>query len=114
MILHFSHIGLTEGRTFMLVSLFFSDIRSVPQLGSGDRYSRRYQAEECHAAQQTALRAHPLMLARAEIALGSVDFAPQAAARPLPASCHGVRIRGPSAVIAIVNSKCAASDPSCE
>src|SRR3954452_1413168 len=29
-------------------------------------------------------------------------------------SCQGVRIRGPSAVTAIVNSKCAASDPSCE
>ena len=29
-------------------------------------------------------------------------------------SCHGVRIRGPSAVIAIVNSKWAASEPSCE
>jgi hypothetical protein len=28
--------------------------------------------------------------------------------------CHGVRIRGPPAVIAIVNSKWAASDPSCE
>jgi predicted Rossmann fold nucleotide-binding protein DprA/Smf involved in DNA uptake len=26
MILHFSHIGLTEGRTFTLVSLFFSGI----------------------------------------------------------------------------------------
>src|SRR5215213_9498369 len=27
-------------------------------------------------------------------------------------SCHGVKTRGPSAVTAIVNSKCAASDPS--
>ena len=38
----------------------------------------------------------------------------QAAVGPLPASCQGVRIRGPSAVIAIVNSKCAASEPSWE
>ena len=37
----------------------------------------------------------------------------QAAAR-CPDSCQGVRIRGPSAVIATVNSKCAASEPSCE
>ena len=28
--------------------------------------------------------------------------------------CHGVRIRGPSPVTAIVNSKCAASEPSSE
>jgi len=39
---------------------------------------------------------------------------PQAAARPPLASCQGVRIRGPSAVTAIVNSKCAASEPSWE
>ena len=37
-----------------------------------------------------------------------------AAARPPFASCQGVRIRGPAAVIAIVNSKWAASDPSWE
>ena len=37
-----------------------------------------------------------------------------AAARPPFASCHGVKIRGPPAVIAIVNSKWAASDPSWE
>ena len=29
-------------------------------------------------------------------------------------SCQGVRIRGPSAVMATVNSKWAASEPSCE
>jgi len=29
-------------------------------------------------------------------------------------TCHGVRIRGPSAVMAIVNSKWAASEPSWE
>jgi hypothetical protein len=39
---------------------------------------------------------------------------PHAAARPPLASCQGVNTRGPEAVIAIVNSKCAASDPSCE
>ena len=39
--------------------------------------------------------------------------AAQAAARARD-SCQGVRIRGPSAVIATVNSKCAASEPSWE
>ena len=39
--------------------------------------------------------------------------AAQAAAR-CPFSCHGVRIRGPTAVMATVNSKCAASEPSWE
>ena len=37
----------------------------------------------------------------------------QAAARATD-SCQGVRIRGPAAVTAIVNSKCADSDPSWE
>lgn len=37
-----------------------------------------------------------------------------AAARPPEASCQGVRIRGPAAVIATVNSKWAARDPSSE
>ena len=39
---------------------------------------------------------------------------PYAAARPPLASCQGVRIRGPAAVTAIVNSKWADSDPSWE
>ena len=46
----------------------------------------------------------------------AVDFdvrAYAAAIRGLD-SCQGVRMRGPSAVTAIVNSKCAATDPSCE
>src|SRR5687767_6371965 len=38
----------------------------------------------------------------------------QAAAAGTRTSCHGVRIRGPSAVIATVNSKCAVSEPSWE
>jgi hypothetical protein len=38
-----------------------------------------------------------------------------AAAQPSPFSrCHGVKIRGPSAVMAMVNSKWAASEPSWE
>ena len=37
----------------------------------------------------------------------------QAAARATD-SCQGVRMRGPAAVTAIVNSKWAASEPSCE
>jgi hypothetical protein len=37
-----------------------------------------------------------------------------AANRPVFDSCQGVRMRGPSAVMAIVNSKWAASEPSWE
>jgi len=37
MILHFSHIGFTDGRTFMVP--FGSTTRTG---GSGDRYGRRY------------------------------------------------------------------------
>jgi hypothetical protein len=40
--------------------------------------------------------------------------APPYAAAAALLSCHGVRIRGPSRVMAIVNSKWAASEPSCE
>ena len=48
MILHFSHIGLTDGRTFTLIrSQKFVDLVPLnPRLGSGDRYGRRYRAEE--------------------------------------------------------------------
>jgi len=44
MILHFSHIGLTDGRTFMIP---FGDwlFRS---LGSGCRTGRRYRVLEAH------------------------------------------------------------------
>jgi hypothetical protein len=45
MILHFSHIGLTDGRTFTVFALVVS-VSSVRQLGSGDRYGRRYRVAE--------------------------------------------------------------------
>jgi hypothetical protein len=40
MILHFSHIGLTDGLTFMIL------FRLVRRLGSGCRDGRRYQVGE--------------------------------------------------------------------
>src|SRR5579875_3901401 len=61
MILHFSHIGLTDGRTFTLFALYVS-ISSIRRPGSGDRDGRRYRAAE-HAARKHALRAHRGMLA---------------------------------------------------
>jgi hypothetical protein len=76
MILHFSHIGLTDGRTFM---------------GPFKR-------------ERTGAR-------RARSAAGATNETSSGLAY---ASCQGVRTRGPSSVTAIVNSKWAASDPSCE
>src|SRR5947209_20073398 len=104
MILHFSHIGLTDGRTFTLLFALVVTICSVLQPGSGDRPGRRYRAAE-RAAQSRALRTHPGILAR------WLRPGQAAAARPPPTSCQGVRILGPSAVTAIVNSKWAASEP---
>jgi len=61
MILHFSHIGLTDGRTFTLGSLSTGLISTDPwRRGSGDRYSRRYHAEERHVARNLPLRAQRL------------------------------------------------------
>jgi hypothetical protein len=67
MILHFSHIGLTDGRTFTLAWLFLFDNSGVRFLrrGSGDRYGRRYLAEEHLQRSTRALQAHPGMLAAA-------------------------------------------------
>src|SRR5215213_2809436 len=45
MILHFSHIGLTDGRTFMIP---FG--RCPGRGGSGDRYGHRYHAPGAHVA----------------------------------------------------------------
>jgi len=61
MILHFSHIGLTEGRTFTLLIALVVSISSVLRPGSGDRFGRRYRAAE-RAAQKLALRTHRWML----------------------------------------------------
>src|SRR5664279_5893060 len=47
MILHFSHIGLTDGRTFMI------PFGSCPPTGSGGRWGRRYRS-----VSYTHLRAH--------------------------------------------------------
>jgi hypothetical protein len=54
MILHFSHIGLTEGRTFTLaLSARGSYLKQFPQPGSGGRRGRRYPTEAMHAAQSS-------------------------------------------------------------
>src|SRR5690349_11227687 len=109
MILHFSHIGLTDGRTFTLASLSWlwvspsSSLSPALEAASG----RRYRAEDRHVAQNDCATSAAKHGSRA-------DVAQAAAARPSPASCQGVRIRGPDAVTATVNSKCAASEPSWE
>jgi hypothetical protein len=50
MTLHFSHIGLTEGRTFTF-ALSYGVCRYSSGVGSGDRFGRRYRAEAWHAGQ---------------------------------------------------------------
>jgi hypothetical protein len=87
MILHFSHIGLTDGRTFM--GAFRKEI-------------------EGGARRLTPRKARPTMVAATPEGISALGLAAQAA------SCQGVRTRGPSAVTAIVNSKWAASEPSWE
>src|ERR1017187_8358680 len=69
----------------------------------------------------SALAADRLPLPPADYARTSPGQLTRARPRILPsagsspsARCHGVSTRGPSAVIATVNSKCAVSDPSCE
>src|SRR5436309_1292691 len=93
MILHFSHIGLTDGRTFM-----------EPFGGESWRGARAHRRTRPRATQQDSTA--PL----APGPLGGALRGAQAALTWRPYSCQGVRIRGPSAVIATVNSKCAASE----
>src|SRR4051812_1432522 len=84
--------------------------------GSGDRDGHRYHASGAHAL---AHRTHHGPSAtkqntkRHRRPQGS-SFGPHQAAAAALRSCHGVRIRGPSAVMAMVNSKWAASEPSWE
>ena len=108
MILHFSHMGLTDGRTFTVASLSYL-IYQFLRCRSGDRFGPRYRTQERHAAQN--FRASG---ATCDGSRGAVIHRLYATARPLPTSCHGVRIRAPEAVMAIVNSKWAASEPSWE
>jgi len=61
MTLHFSHIGLTEGRTFTF-ALSYGVYRYSTGVGSGDRFGRRYRTEAWRARQNVALRAHGAML----------------------------------------------------
>ena len=120
MILHFSHIGLTDGRTFTLIH---SRLRRTFRFGSSARLwrpvrsplPRRRSARSVTRSRCEAQRGMVAgVLGRSSDARRSPASAAQAAARPAPTSCHGVSTRGPSAVIAIVNSKCAASEPSWE
>jgi hypothetical protein len=133
MILHFSHIGLTDGRTFTLASL--SSWEHLSGTFGGALETGAVAATSSRSTRNTlvVLQAHRGMVAGALKRLRPAIPGPpeatsgplrrqteasrppdQAAARPPEASCQGVRIRGPSAVTAIVNSKCAAREPSWE
>src|SRR5450755_3722641 len=100
MILHFSHMGLTEGRTFT------AEIRSL--LGviwtgfPSARLWRPVRSPLRHRGAARSTKLHALQAQRGILA-GRIFHELHAAARPLPDSCQGVRIRGPSAVTAIVN-----------
>jgi hypothetical protein len=120
MILHFSHIGLTEGRTFMFP--FGWLYREEAQAGLSAAaaivsVSRTHaKAERAPDATNQHSKGGAVRSPDPGVSDDAVRGAPrgsQAAARALD-SCQGVRIRGASAVTATVNSKCAASEPSCE
>src|SRR3954452_10835510 len=97
MILHFSHMGLTEARTFM-----------APQ-------SIGYSKRKAPGAQETAPRPlRPVKHSRGRPAEELAQRRLNQAARTSSARCQGVRILGPSDVIATVCSKWAAREPSCE
>src|SRR3954466_4366956 len=83
MILHFSHIGLTDGRTF--TETFRQDA-----LKRGLRTRRGVRDA---TSQNSSQGVYAAVLARTS-------------------ACQGVRTFGPSAVTATVNSKWAASEPS--
>ena len=120
MILHFSHIGLTEGRTFMFPFGWLPARRRwrtvrrrchPPETRTHAKAGLAHGATEKHSKGLLAPVAVPDPLcAPAEGRRGGARYA---AARVLD-SCQGVRIRGPADVTAMVNSKCAVSDPSCE
>src|SRR3954462_479040 len=106
MILHFSHIGLTDGRTFMIP---FGSVTGDVALGAaaGTPYQSRTPARTPDGAARTGHDSNPGLAPRIRPGGAPGGYA-------TPFSCHGVRTRGPSGVTAIVNSKCAASEPSCE
>src|SRR5205085_9408103 len=91
MILHFSHMGLTEARTFTAPQSI--RVKEKRRRGPGDGQAPREQPEKISSRDQGR-------------------FWRVYAARAASSRCHGVRIWGPSAVIATVCSKWAASDPS--
>jgi hypothetical protein len=64
------------------------------------------------ATEQDSKGTSPELTARSRVSAGRRTLI-YAAARALD-SCQGVRMRGPSAVTATVNSKWAAREPSCE
>src|SRR6185503_13729206 len=99
MTLHFSHIGLTEARTFMELALLSKEGPADPR----SRIGRVGQTARGGAHYRNAGAPDRLMLAGAERS--------QPAANPVAAlaasgqfSCHGVMIRGPSGVTATVCS----------
>jgi hypothetical protein len=71
MTLHFSHMGLTEGRTFTLVARLIWLLQWALQPGSGDRYGRRYRAEERRAAQANRATGAPTDVSRGLVQFGA-------------------------------------------
>jgi len=105
----------------MLAGVAFEGPRCGIRLGTGrpSRGTRRIPLREFGSTRQPprAYRAEfPALGVHGAVPLDIHAQRPRtyAAARPPFASCHGVSTRGPFAVTAIVNSKCAASDPSWE
>ena len=96
MILHFSHMGLTDARTF------------IAPLGG------TYRDEDQRRAQESAPRPTGKSSSLMPVASQALTAREAGSAGSATSSCQGVKIRGPSAVMATVCSKWAASDPSCE
>src|ERR1700741_2054730 len=97
--LHFSHIGFTEARTF-IAPVVFLDNRTPAHPRS-------------RAAGTNGPSGRTGKIARDGLRQTSGGHAPTQAFA-YSSSCQGVRMRGPSAVTAIVNSKWAAREPSWE
>src|SRR5487761_2032701 len=119
MILHFSHIGLTDGLTFMIpfrrwvpAARLWLPLRpplpsrghASAQANGGSRTGRTPDGSNSEES-ATGPRAKGAGTAQPAVATGSPG-APTG--RASGARCQGVRTRGPSAVAATVNSKWAA------
>ena len=109
MILHFSHMGLTDGRTFMFPFGCSSSALALAAVAAAATPARTLAQPEAPGSSATK---HP---SKGDVSVsaptGARWAAAQAAAR-LASRCQGVRILGPCASTATVNSKWAANEPS--